>query len=86
MKGRPDLPLILDRLRPSKQLTSTQVLGQCAAMHGGTVQPINFSKPRWPGAFSPESNDRWKRWANTGPNSIVNSLDSRMKFFKSPKA
>ena len=33
-----------------KRLTSTQVLSQCAAKSGGTVQPINFSKPRWAGA------------------------------------
>ena len=39
----------------------SQVLSQCAAMHGGTVQPINFSKPRWPGAFSPETIDCWKK-------------------------
>ena len=57
MKGRSDIPLILGRLRPSKRLTrpskrlaSTQVLSQCAAMRGGTVQPINFSKPLWAGA------------------------------------
>ena len=47
MKGLSDIPLILGRLRPSKQLTSTQVLSQCAARPGGIVQPINFSKTRW---------------------------------------
>ena len=25
------------------------MLSQCAAMRGGTVQPINFLKPRWGG-------------------------------------
>ena len=45
MKGRSDISLILGRLRPSKQLTSTQVSSLCAAMRGGTMQPINFSKP-----------------------------------------
>ena len=50
MKGQSDIPLILGRLRPSKWLTSTQVLSQSAAMRGGTVQPIDFSKPRWAGS------------------------------------
>ena len=48
MKGRSDIPpLILGRLRPSKRLTSTQVLSLYAAMPGGTVQAINFSTSRW---------------------------------------
>ena len=42
MKGRSDVPLILGRLRPSKPLTSTQVLSQCAAMHGGTEAAYQF--------------------------------------------
>ena len=36
MKGRSDIPRIIGRLRPSKRLTSTQVLSQCAAMGVGT--------------------------------------------------
>ena len=44
-----DIPLILVRLRSSKRLISTQVLSQCAAFRGGTVQPINFPKTRWAG-------------------------------------
>ena len=40
----------IEMLRPSKRLTSTQVLSQCPAMPGGTMQPINFSKPQWVGA------------------------------------
>ena len=47
MKVPSDISLILGRLRPSKRLTSTHVLSQCAAMCGGIVQPINFSKPIW---------------------------------------
>ena len=37
----------MGRLRPSKRLTSTQVLSQCAALRKGTLQPINFSKSEW---------------------------------------
>ena len=44
MKGWSDIKLILGRLRPFKRLTSTHVLSQCAAIHGETVQPINFFK------------------------------------------
>ena len=50
MKGQSDIPIILGRLRSSKRLTNcTQVPSQCASTHGATVQPINFSKPRWAG-------------------------------------
>ena len=45
MKGRSDIPFILDRLMSSKRLTTKQVLRQCASMRGGTMQPINFFKP-----------------------------------------
>ena len=38
MKGRSEKTLILGRLRHSKRLNRTQVLSQCAAMRGGTVQ------------------------------------------------
>ena len=51
MKRRSDTPLYLGRIMPSKRLKSTQVLSQCAAMRGGTVQLINVSKPRWAGAL-----------------------------------
>ena len=34
MKGQSDIPLILGRPRPSKQLTSTQMLSQYAIMRG----------------------------------------------------
>ena len=44
MNWRADITLILDRVRPSKQLTSTQVLCQFVALSGGTLQPINISK------------------------------------------
>ena len=40
---------IKDTLCEHIPLTSTQVLSQWAAMCGGTVQPINLSKPRWAG-------------------------------------
>ena len=55
MKGWPNIPLTLGRLthpRQRKLFTSTQLLSQCADMRGGTMQPINFSKPRWAGAHS----------------------------------
>ena len=39
-----DIPLILGRLRPSKRLSSTHVLSQCATLRGGSLQPFNFSK------------------------------------------
>ena len=47
MKGRFNMPRILDRLRPSVRLTSTQLLSQCAAtcMCGSTVHAINFPSP-----------------------------------------
>ena len=45
MKGRFNIPRILDRLRPSERLTSTQLLSQCAAMCGSTVHAINFPSP-----------------------------------------
>ena len=36
--------LFLGRLRYSKRITYTQVISQFAAMRGGIMQPINFSK------------------------------------------
>ena len=45
-----DKPLILGRLRSLKRLTSTTVLSKCAHMRGGTMQPIDFPRPRWAGA------------------------------------
>ena len=54
MKGRSDIPLILGRLRPSKRLTSIQVLCQCPAMCVGTcaMQSINFFKHPMGGALN----------------------------------
>ena len=46
MKGWPDIPLILGRLRPSKRFASLQV--HMHMMHGGTIQPINFSNSQDP--------------------------------------
>ena len=40
LQGQSDIALILGRLRPCKWLTRTQMLSQCAALHGGTLQPI----------------------------------------------
>ena len=44
MQGRSDIATFLGRLRPSKPLTETQVLGPFVALPGGTLKPINFSK------------------------------------------
>ena len=44
MQGQSDITLILGRFRPSKQLTSTQVLIQFAALHGGTLQSSTVSR------------------------------------------
>ena len=43
MRAQSNKPLILGRLMPSKPFTCTQVLSQFAALHGGMLQPINFS-------------------------------------------
>ena len=58
MKGRSDIPLILGKFRPSEPLTSTQVLSQCAAIRGGTVQrccKANNTLNNWPLLFVPSS-------------------------------
>ena len=54
MKGLSEIPLILGRLRPSIKAFNqyTNSLSQYAAMRGGPVQPINFSKPQWAGVRS----------------------------------
>ena len=38
-------------LRPSKGSTSIQVLSQFAALHGGILKPISYSRSRWAGAL-----------------------------------